>query len=212
MNRLDSGDAKSVQVIHTNAGHYGEGGRVGHIDFCINGGRRQPYCGNSTSTYLFQALLCTSQTKPNPNPFHPFQTSTCVVTSGPCATWRSPSSRVWNRWRNRVTDDAPRTCWFRRDDKVEAASGTPSDTRSPWDKRHRWGRTQLRDYRKKAHVHTAIRSLSSASGSYCIKDTTPPFCPTSATSPGDLRCCIWTTRKMSFRVSVAPLANPVLAH
>lgn len=49
MNRLDSGDAKSVQVIHTNAGHYGEGGRVGHIDFCINGGRRQPYCGNSTS-------------------------------------------------------------------------------------------------------------------------------------------------------------------
>lgn len=33
-NRLDSGDAKSVQVMHTNAGYYGEGGRVGHVDFC----------------------------------------------------------------------------------------------------------------------------------------------------------------------------------
>lgn len=30
-NRLDAGDARSVQVIHTNAGYYGEGGRIGHI-------------------------------------------------------------------------------------------------------------------------------------------------------------------------------------
>lgn len=30
-NRLDTGDARSVQVIHTNAGYYGEGGRIGHI-------------------------------------------------------------------------------------------------------------------------------------------------------------------------------------
>ncbi|XP_052864484.1 uncharacterized protein LOC128271087 [Anopheles cruzii] len=52
VNRLDQGDAKYVQVIHTNAGHYGEGGRVGHIDFCVNGGRRQPYCGNSTNINL----------------------------------------------------------------------------------------------------------------------------------------------------------------
>lgn len=48
-NRLDSGDAKSVQVMHTNAGYYGEGGRVGHVDFCVNGGKRQPYCSNTTS-------------------------------------------------------------------------------------------------------------------------------------------------------------------
>lgn len=48
-NRLDSGDAKAVQVIHTNAGHYGEGGRMGHVDFCINGGRKQPYCDNTSS-------------------------------------------------------------------------------------------------------------------------------------------------------------------
>ena len=48
-NRLDSGDAKSVQVIHTNAGHYGDATRMGHIDICMNGGRRQPYCGNTSS-------------------------------------------------------------------------------------------------------------------------------------------------------------------
>lgn len=51
-NRLDSGDAKAVQVMHTNAGHYGESGRLGHVDFCMNGGRKQPYCGR-TSSELF---------------------------------------------------------------------------------------------------------------------------------------------------------------
>lgn len=50
-NRLDSGDAKSVQVMHTNAGYYGEGGRVGHVDFCVNGGKRQPYCSNTASKW-----------------------------------------------------------------------------------------------------------------------------------------------------------------
>lgn len=62
-NRLDSGDAKSVQVMHTNAGYYGEGGRVGHVDFCVNGGKRQPYC-SSTSSKCFG---CTPHT-PFDNP------------------------------------------------------------------------------------------------------------------------------------------------
>lgn len=48
-NRLDRGHAKAVQVVHTNAGRYGEGGRIGHVDFCINGGRRQPFCSGTTS-------------------------------------------------------------------------------------------------------------------------------------------------------------------
>lgn len=48
-NRLDSGDAKSVQVMHTNAGYYGEGGKIGHVDFCVNGGRKQPYCETTNS-------------------------------------------------------------------------------------------------------------------------------------------------------------------
>lgn len=49
VNRLDPGDAISVQVVHTNAGHYGEMGRVGHVDFCINGGKMQPYCERTPS-------------------------------------------------------------------------------------------------------------------------------------------------------------------
>ncbi|XP_076760916.1 phospholipase A1 [Xylocopa sonorina] len=44
VNRLDSGDADFVEVIHTNAGYYGEGGRMGHVDFCVNGGKVQPFC------------------------------------------------------------------------------------------------------------------------------------------------------------------------
>ncbi|XP_055381689.1 uncharacterized protein LOC129612195 [Condylostylus longicornis] len=51
-NRLDSGDAKAVHVIHTNAGYYGETGRVGHVDFCVNGGKRQPYCSNTSNANL----------------------------------------------------------------------------------------------------------------------------------------------------------------
>lgn len=61
-NRLDSGDAKSVQVMHTNAGYYGEGGKIGHVDFCVNGGRKQPYCEttNSKDTFLFLNNLINS--------------------------------------------------------------------------------------------------------------------------------------------------------
>ncbi|XP_018372508.1 PREDICTED: phospholipase A1-like [Trachymyrmex cornetzi] len=44
VNRLDSGDADFVEVIHTNAGYYGEIGRIGHVDFCVNGGKVQPFC------------------------------------------------------------------------------------------------------------------------------------------------------------------------
>lgn len=49
--RLSSGDAAAVHVLHTNAGHYGEAGRAGHVDFCINGGKIQPYCENSGSKF-----------------------------------------------------------------------------------------------------------------------------------------------------------------
>lgn len=44
--KLSSGSAGAVHVLHTNAGHYGEGGRSGHVDFCINGGKVQPFCEN----------------------------------------------------------------------------------------------------------------------------------------------------------------------
>ncbi|XP_015114960.1 phospholipase A1 member A [Diachasma alloeum] len=52
VNRLDSGDADFVEVIHTNAGYYGEIGRVGHVDFCVNGGRVQPFCQKSSNEQL----------------------------------------------------------------------------------------------------------------------------------------------------------------
>ncbi|KAH9629682.1 hypothetical protein HF086_001495 [Spodoptera exigua] len=47
--RLDPGDARAVHVLHTNAGRYGEGARLGHADFCLNGGRSQPYCEDTPS-------------------------------------------------------------------------------------------------------------------------------------------------------------------
>lgn len=52
MNRLDAGDADFVEVIHTNAGYYGEVGRVGHVDFCVNGGKVQPFCQDREMFHL----------------------------------------------------------------------------------------------------------------------------------------------------------------
>nr|XP_018901531.1 PREDICTED: phospholipase A1-like [Bemisia tabaci] len=50
-NRLDPGDAEIVQVIHTTA-TYGDPRRLGTIDFCVNGGRLQPFCAESSNQAL----------------------------------------------------------------------------------------------------------------------------------------------------------------
>ncbi|KAJ8975389.1 hypothetical protein NQ317_008604, partial [Molorchus minor] len=42
--RLTRDDAHYVQIIHTNAGFFREVNQVGHVDFCVNGGRLQPNC------------------------------------------------------------------------------------------------------------------------------------------------------------------------
>ncbi|XP_018575229.1 phospholipase A1, partial [Anoplophora glabripennis] len=42
--KLTKDDAYQVQIVHTNAGFLGEVNQVGHIDFCVNGGRLQPNC------------------------------------------------------------------------------------------------------------------------------------------------------------------------
>ncbi|KAL3270212.1 hypothetical protein HHI36_009268 [Cryptolaemus montrouzieri] len=41
---LTRDDAHQVQIIHTNAGFLGEIDQIGHVDFCVNGGRIQPGC------------------------------------------------------------------------------------------------------------------------------------------------------------------------
>lgn len=52
--RLTKDDAYHVQIIHTNSGFLGEENQVGHVDFCVNGGMRQPGCkGNQVSKYKF---------------------------------------------------------------------------------------------------------------------------------------------------------------
>ncbi|XP_047509303.1 pancreatic triacylglycerol lipase-like [Pieris napi] len=50
--RLDPGDARAVHVLHTNAGRYGEAARLGHADFCLNGGRSQPFCEDTPNAAL----------------------------------------------------------------------------------------------------------------------------------------------------------------
>ena len=48
--RLSMDDATNIQVLHTNAGFLGLEDNTGHLNFCINGGRTQPYCkGNPIS-------------------------------------------------------------------------------------------------------------------------------------------------------------------
>lgn len=42
--RLTRDDANVVQIIHTNAGVLGQIDNPGHLNFCINGGKIQPYC------------------------------------------------------------------------------------------------------------------------------------------------------------------------
>lgn len=42
--RLTKDDAHLVQIIHTNAGFLGDVDKIGHVDFCVNGGQNQPGC------------------------------------------------------------------------------------------------------------------------------------------------------------------------
>uniref|UniRef100_A0A182QP58 Lipase domain-containing protein n=1 Tax=Anopheles farauti TaxID=69004 RepID=A0A182QP58_9DIPT len=146
VNRLDQGDAKYVQVIHTNAGHYGEGGRVGHIDFCVNGGRRQPYCGNSTNinlcSHIWAICYLAQSLYEGQEPM-----------AEPCSR-RCPSNAV-----------------------LSGANGFREG-------RRRFG------YAMGYAIPMGLKTPPNASGSYCIKDNNPPFCPSKPSMPGDQRCCI----------------------
>lgn len=41
--------ANYVEVMHTNAGYYGDIGSIGHTDICFNDGNIQPYCRETES-------------------------------------------------------------------------------------------------------------------------------------------------------------------
>lgn len=56
--RLTIDDANVIQVIHTNAGFLGQESNTGHLNYCINGGRMQPYCkGNIISTNIKSLII-----------------------------------------------------------------------------------------------------------------------------------------------------------
>lgn len=42
--RLTHNDADIVQIIQTNAGRLGQLSQTGTLNYCVNGGREQPYC------------------------------------------------------------------------------------------------------------------------------------------------------------------------
>ncbi|XP_012156886.1 pancreatic lipase-related protein 2 isoform X2 [Ceratitis capitata] len=42
--RLSIDDASVIQVLHTNAGYLGQEENVGHLNYCVNGGKFQPFC------------------------------------------------------------------------------------------------------------------------------------------------------------------------
>lgn len=62
--RLDPGDAKNVDVIHTDAGLLGTSQNVGHIDFFPNGGSRQPGCFFRFISNPFTSTTVTEQLFP----------------------------------------------------------------------------------------------------------------------------------------------------
>ncbi|KAJ2949977.1 hypothetical protein O0L34_g11304 [Tuta absoluta] len=86
--RLDPGDARAVHVLHTNAGRYGEASRLGHADFCLNGGRSQPYCEDTPNEALCSHIwsICYQAE----SLFRPRQAAPC----GRRCSVRVPPSRV----------------------------------------------------------------------------------------------------------------------
>lgn len=46
--RLSEGDARFVDVVHSDAGHFGFIAPIGHVDYYPNGGRLQPGCPDLT--------------------------------------------------------------------------------------------------------------------------------------------------------------------
>lgn len=51
--RLKRSSARSVHVLQTNAGYFGDVGNIGHVNVCVNDGFIQPYCSKTSSKQRF---------------------------------------------------------------------------------------------------------------------------------------------------------------
>ncbi|KAL0266522.1 UNVERIFIED_CONTAM: hypothetical protein PYX00_009034 [Menopon gallinae] len=89
--RLKPGMAESVQVIHTNAGNYGESGKIGKIDFCLNGGKIQPLCENKTRADLCSHALSICYLAESIDVSNALKATPC---SRRCPTGPRPSHRI----------------------------------------------------------------------------------------------------------------------
>ncbi|XP_031334745.1 phospholipase A1 member A-like [Photinus pyralis] len=131
--RLSPGDAAAVHALHTNAGHYGEMGRSGHVDFCINGGKTQPYCQATENESLCSHVWAICYMAES---LHGELTRKAEPCSRRCPSGSRPGHRI----------GIP----------IPMGQSTPLTT----------------------------------SGSYCVHDERPPYCPSHPGAPGDKRCCI----------------------
>ncbi|XP_033606659.1 phospholipase A1 VesT1.02 [Cryptotermes secundus] len=94
-NRLRNVDANVVQVIHTNAGVFGEDGPMGVIDFCVNGGREQPSCKNKTHAALCSHVTAVCYMAESINTETARVAETCSTRRCPSGSRRRPGAYYW---------------------------------------------------------------------------------------------------------------------
>jgi pancreatic lipase-related protein 2 len=82
---LNPGDAKFVETIHTEAIGFGDHDTRGHVQYFVNGGRRQPMCTSvintiaQTCSHLFASTIWVES----------IQARTPIFPSLQCASWES---------------------------------------------------------------------------------------------------------------------------
>lgn len=103
--RLTRDDAAHVQTILTNAGFLGQSALTGSINYCVNGGRDQPYCtGNRISTSMTQNPIY-SRLSFNFNIFIRLQKDPVVVIFSAFAISPTPLCTTKNLSASRVRED-----------------------------------------------------------------------------------------------------------